>query len=400
VITGNSGNNTLDGGLGADTMRGGSGNDTYFVDNADDVIEEANGDGIDGVRSSISVDLGSAQVRGEVENLTLTGSGDLAGTGNVLDNVITGNSGNNTLIGNDGNDRLNGGYGDDILDGGKGADRMLGGHGTDIFIVDNIGDVVDVGSFEYTDQDVVESSVDFSLANPSQVFVPDAWIHRLTLTGSANINATGYHQPDILTGNSGNNILDGGTRADIMTGGDGDDTYIVDDSGDKVIETKTNGHDRVLSSVSFDMNGQAKGDVEDLTLTGSGAINGTGNALNNVITGNSGKNRLEGGAGHDIFVFNSVLASQNIDTISDFSTSEDMIQLDPSIFAALAPGGPLSAEAFHVGSAADSFSNRIIYDQKNGALFYDHDGAGGDAAVRFATLGKGLELTASNFDIR
>jgi Ca2+-binding RTX toxin-like protein len=419
VITGNSGNNlldgqagndTLDGGLGADTMRGGTGNDIYFVDNARDMVDETNGDGIDEVRSSTDFNLTSAKtVRGEVENMTLTGSGDLAGTGNALDNVITGNSGKNTLIGNDGNDRLiggdgddtlNGGDGDDILDGGKGADRMLGGHGTDIFIVDNIGDVVDVGSFKFTDQDVVKSSVDFSLANPSQVFDTVAWIHRLTLTGSANINATGHHQPDILTGNSGNNILDGGTNADIMAGGDGDDTYIVDNRGDTVIETKTNGHDLVLSSVSFDMNGQAKGDVEDLTLTGSGAIDGTGNALNNVITGNSGKNRLEGGAGHDIFVFNSVLASQNIDTISDFSTSEDMIQLDPAIFAALAPGGPLSAESFHIGSTADSFSNRIIYDQKNGALFYDHDGAGGDAAVRFATLGKGLELTASNFDIR
>ncbi|MBB3238048.1 M10 family metallopeptidase C-terminal domain-containing protein [Phyllobacterium endophyticum] len=422
VITGNSGNNQLDGGLGADIMRGGIGNDIYFVDDAGDVVDDTNGNGIDEVRSSIDFDLGSKKtVLGQVENLTLTSSADLMGTGNEFGNVITGNSGNNrlfggdgedtlyggngndTIYGGDGDDILNGGNGDDILDGGKGADKMYGGSGSDTFIVDNEDDYVDAGPADskdghYINKDIVESSVDFSLAKEHQVRIA-AYLYHVTLTGSANINATGYKQPDILRGNSGNNVLDGGANADTMTGGDGDDTYIVDDSQDSVIESGTNGHDLVLSSVSYNMNSQTEGDVEALTLTGSAAINGTGNTFDNVITGNSGNNRLTGGAGQDTFVFNSLLAPNNIDTITDFSTSEDMIQLDPAIFAALAPGGPLSAEAFHTGSAADSPSNRIIYDQKNGALFYDHDGVGGDAAVRFATLSRGLQLSASNFHI-
>ena len=95
--------------------------------------------------------------------------------------------------------------------------------------------------------------------------------------------------------------LDGGGGADQMYGGIGNDTYVVDNSGDVANETGGDGTDTVLSSISFSLadSTHAIGSIENLTLTGSGAINATGNALNNVLIGNSAANVLIGGAGAD-----------------------------------------------------------------------------------------------------
>ncbi|MBI3561971.1 MAG: putative Ig domain-containing protein [Gammaproteobacteria bacterium] len=124
TLTGNAGNDWLDGGTGSDSMRGGSGDDTYVVSsNGDVVIENAN-DGIDTVRTSISYTLGN-----NVENLVLTGAGNLSGSGNGLSNSILGNSASNTLTGNAGNDTLQGLGGNDVLRGGTGNDTYLFGRG-------------------------------------------------------------------------------------------------------------------------------------------------------------------------------------------------------------------------------------------------------------------------------
>jgi trimeric autotransporter adhesin len=261
ILTGNSGNNTLDGGTGADSMAGGTGNDTYVVDDMGDVVTEAAYAGTDTVQASIGYTLGA-----NVENLTLTGAGNINGTGNTLNNVLTGNSGNNTL------------------DGGTGADSMAGGTGHDTYVVDNVGDAVTENAGEGTD--TVQSSIGYALG---------ANVENLTLTGSGAINGTGNALDNVLTGNSGNNTLDGGAGADSMAGGTGNDIYVVDSVGDVVTENAAEGTDTVQSSISYALGAN----VENLTLTGGGAINGTGNALNNVLTGNSGNNTLDGGAGAD-----------------------------------------------------------------------------------------------------
>jgi Ca2+-binding RTX toxin-like protein len=112
--------NILDGGAGADTMIGTSGNDTYYVDNTGDRILDSYNQGIDTVFSSITYTLSTY-----LENLTLSGTGNINGTGNSLNNVIIGNSGNNIL---------SGGAGNDIIDGGAGADTMIGGTGNDVLL--------------------------------------------------------------------------------------------------------------------------------------------------------------------------------------------------------------------------------------------------------------------------
>lgn len=128
TLTGGDGNDTLNGGSGADTHIGGLGDDLYVVDNASDSVTENSGGGTDTVQSAISYTLGS-----NVENLTLTGSSALNGTGNTLNNTLTGHTGINTLSGL---------AGDDILEGKTGNDSMTGGDGADVYRC-NSGDGAD-----------------------------------------------------------------------------------------------------------------------------------------------------------------------------------------------------------------------------------------------------------------
>ncbi|PVE26574.1 furin, partial [Enterococcus faecalis] len=116
-------------------------------------------------------------------------------------------------------------------------------------------------------------------------------VENLTLTGTAAINGTGNAGNNVITGNGGNNSLDGGAGTDTLIGGSGNDIYIVDSTTDTITENANAGTDTIQSSVTYTI---AAANVENLTLTGTAAINGTGNAGNNVITGNAGNNSLDG----------------------------------------------------------------------------------------------------------
>ncbi|WP_020484135.1 beta strand repeat-containing protein [Methylomonas sp. MK1] len=279
VITGNSSANTLSGGAGADTLIGGMGNDIYVVDNVLDIVTENVNEGADKVQASVTYSLGA-----NVEDLTLTGTTAINGTGNGLDNILTGNSAVNTLTGGAGNDRL---------DGKAGADKMLGGLGDDTYVVDVSTDVITENTNEGSD--TVETSITYTLG---------ANVENLLLTGTTAINGTGNTLNNVLTGNSavntltggaGNDRLDGKGGADKMLGGTGDDTFVVDVSTDVLTENANEGTDTVETGITYTLGTN----LENLTLTGSTAINGTGNTLNNVLKGNSVVNNLSGAAGND-----------------------------------------------------------------------------------------------------
>ncbi len=113
--------------------------------------------------------------------------------------------------------------------------------------------------------------------------------------GRGDDTLSGLAGNDLLHGGQGNDVLDGGTGVDTMQGGTGNDTYTVDRPGDVVTEFVNEGIDTVHSSMTYTLGAN----IEHLTLTGTAAINGTGNVLNNVLQGNSASNTLKGGAGHD-----------------------------------------------------------------------------------------------------
>ena len=340
TLDGGDGNDFLQGDdLIASTLIGGAGDDTYYIyRSADTLVEHADG-GYDTVYTTVDLRLAD-----NIEAVYAFVPGDMHGfhiIGNAQDNYISGNQGDDKLEGGAGKDTLYGDDGNDTLNGGKDDDFLTGGHGND--------------------------------------------------------------------------SLDGGAGADTMYGGAGDDVYIVDSLGDVVSEqtvagTDDGGNDRVLSSVSFTLGAF----VESLTLTGSGAINGTGNDLqnniygngaDNVLTGNGGNDKIKGGAGNDTliggtgndwleggtgadkFVF-SAAAANGADRIQDFVHGVDKLVFATTDYSASAH--------FTLGAAASGSGAQFIWNDATHTLSYDHDGAGGDAAIAIALFVNGAHIDASD----
>ena len=478
LITGNSGNNHIDGGAGADTMVGGLGDDTYYVDNTGDVVTEKTGEGTDTVISSVTYGLGA-----NVENLTLTGSSAINGSGNTFDNHITGNAGDNQLAGNGGND---------VLDGGAGTNYLYGGAGDDTYIVNSVNDhaLEAQGGIDQGGNDTVMSSITYGLG---------AYIENLVLTGSASLNGSGNSLDNHITGNSGDNqlagldgndTLDGGAGVNWLYGGAGDDTYIVNSVNDHALEVQggidQGGNDTVISSISYvlgtgienltlsgsaSLNGSGNtldnhitgnsGDnqlagldgndtldggagvnylyggagndtyyvhttddhvleqtvagvddggtdtvisdisyklgafIENLTLAGALNINATGNYLNNVITGNSGNNVLEGRLGNDTFVLGGP-SNNGLDHLTDFTSGSDKLEFHAADYGFAASHVMTSDDISFTGSATASHA-QFVYDTTTHTLSWDADGSGSGTAVQLVVFDNGATPTTADF---
>ncbi|SMH60652.1 calcium-binding protein [Azospirillum agricola] len=293
------------------------GDDVYFVDNDRDIVWEDAGGGYDEIRTTLSsLTLGTH----DVEALTFIGTGSFAGTGNALDNRLTGGTGDDTLDGGDGHDRL---------DGGLGADLLIGGAGHDDYIVDDIGDVVVEDAVPGIDE-VFTSLNAYGLSDN---------VENVIFTGTGDFTGTGNGISNYLKGGAGNDTLDGGAFNDSMQGMGGDDVYIVDNILDQVWEDAGNGYDEIRTTLS----GLTLGthDVEALTFIGTGNFSGTGNTLDNRLTGGAGDdtldggdgddrldggagvNQLTGGAGADLFVF----GPAGTQTVTDFDAAADRIEV-------------------------------------------------------------------------
>ncbi|MBV5311048.1 calcium-binding protein, partial [Chromatium okenii] len=309
--------------------------------------------------------------------------------------------------------------------GNSGTNTLTGYEGDDTYYVQNTDDTV-IEQYKKSGKDTggndtVYSTVTFTLGNN---------IEQLILTSTTAIDGTGNSLNNKLTGNTANNVLDGKGGVDTLIGGEGDDTYYVDSDKDTGTEKANEGTDTVNSSITYILGTT----IENLMLTGATAINGTGNALNNVLTGNdnvntlsglagndlliggkgndtlngdagndtliggSGKDSLTGGAGQDVFQF----AGKDTAIITDFSITDDKIVLERDAFTSLSRIGALDATAFCINTTgkADDADDRIVYNSDDGKLYYDADGSGTGTARQFALIQTtGVVLTAAHFDV-
>ncbi|HEV2865808.1 MAG TPA: calcium-binding protein [Allosphingosinicella sp.] len=261
--------------------------------------------------------------------------------------LIFGYAGNDDIYGGSGDDELYGGSGDDELLGGTGWDYMAGGTGNDSYAVDSINDEV----VEYAGEGI-DTVHTILTAYTLPVNVED-----LVYDGYSNFRGTG---------NSLSNYIYGGDYADTIQG--------------------LAGNDRLFGYAG-----------DDTLVGGSGADRLSGGAGYDWLFGGSGNDVLTGGTGQDDFHFDTKPGAGNVDQITDFDVGEDAIYLNRDIYTGIWSDGVLSTAAYWEGTTAHDSSDRIVYDQGTGKIFYDPDGIGGAAQVLFATVTPGTDLASVDF---
>nr|WP_246742416.1 calcium-binding protein [Microvirga splendida] len=318
-------------------FQGGAGDDVYYVGAGDIVIENANS-GNDKVVTSANYTLGA-----NIEVLEGTGAGALALTGNAL---------NNTIIGNDAGN---------WIDGGIGADTMMGGAGDDIYVIDNAGDVVE----DYSGNNTIVTSVQLNPNNVRGSFV------NITVAEGYSFNVEGTNGDNVLMGNRFANTLKGNGGHDKIYGLQGNDRLYGGSGKDAVYGDA--GNDRLY-----------------------------GDSGNDKVYGGLGNDLLRGGSGKDVFVFDTRPNKRsNVDKIYDFKSRDDSFHLENKYFTKLGSGSSkgkkFKSDMFTEGKKAQDREDRIVYDKKTGALYYDQDGTGSKAQVKIATITNKTTLKYHDF---
>ncbi len=286
--------------------------------------------GTDTIRASIAYMLPAG-----LENLILTGSDPLAGTGNAAANQLTGNSAANVLDSGAGNDTLVGLGGNDFLLGGAGDDtyqvNLVRAAGSGLAALE---DSIREGINQGNDRVILETADHVTLTTPLTTLTLGTNLETLdaALTGATKLDLTGNALDNTLIGNAAANVLDGGAGTDHFVGGLGDDTYVIDRTGElsQVTENAGEGSDTLKIAYTNTQSaaetitlGGTLAAIENATIvesngfgtspvntqgwggafpktTSTGLFNLTGNGLDNILTGNNSTNVLAGGAGNDI----------------------------------------------------------------------------------------------------
>ncbi|MBX9255748.1 proprotein convertase P-domain-containing protein [Desmonostoc muscorum CCALA 125] len=418
TLYGGAGNDTLNGGTGNNTLYGGTGNDRYILNSQSYIsITEYLNEGTDTVESAYTFNLSPAYL----ENLVLTGTSAINGTGNSLNNTITGNGANNQLNGGSGNDTLYGGAGNDSLVGdGVTNQTKTFSNNTPVSIPDlsTIISNLAVSGFTTSIIDVnVTLNIKHNWASDLDVFLINPTGTRVELftdVGGSNSSFTntklddeaatsitvgtapftGSFKPEKLLSAFDNQNPNGTWKLEVTD----DDSAITGTLNSWSLQFTTQtvdvGNDFLDGGTGNDTITGAAGN--DTLIGGSGNDTLNGGSGNDILVGSAGTDTLTGGSGSDRFTFNS--RTEGIDRITDFSVVDDTIFVSAAGFAGgLVAGAAIAANQFFIGSAANTTSQRFLYDKGNGFVFFDQDGIGAIGKIQIATLNTGLSLT--NADI-
>ncbi|AYC99558.1 calcium-binding protein [Neorhizobium sp. NCHU2750] len=303
--------------------------------------------------------------------------------------TLTGGAGGDDLYGHAGNDVLKGGAGDDFLVGGAGKDSYDGGSGWD--------------QLSFDDGNAVKKGVTVDAVNHKAT---DAYGNAETFSSIESFRGTKL--ADTFKGSSADEQFMGLAGADTINGGGGFDevryhrdvkrggTYGVTVDLQKGTATDGFGNKDTLVSIEgvrgTDFADKLIGSTVHNTLRGDGG--------KDQLYGKLGNDDLTGGGGKDAFYFDTKLnGSSNVDHILDFSVADDTVYLAKAIFTKIAGTGVMTSGQFYAstnGKAHDA-DDRITYNSKTGDVFYDADGNGAGAAVKFAVVDDGLKLTSADF---
>ncbi|MEI7796490.1 MAG: M10 family metallopeptidase C-terminal domain-containing protein, partial [Methylococcaceae bacterium] len=402
TLIGGDGNDTLKGGEGADSLSGGDGNDYYFVDNAKDVVFESNKNGKLGGNDTIETTITFALDK-NIENLVLagdlhdnvTGKG-IDGTGNEFANQMSGNFWGNTLIGNAGNDdlfgdkgadTLSGGDGEDVIDGGEGADVIDGGAGDDFLTGGEGNDTIEGGD-----------GADVVVFNSTQT---DYQISHNTIADGSVQLVVKYVGKDV---NEGTDLL---SHVEMVKFGD-DEAINASDVKDTVIAvvpvtpvvpvvgvvtpttppttsiiTGTDGNDNLVGTATADSISGGLGNDSISGNTGNDTLNG--GAGIDKLNGGAGKDVLTGGSEADTFVFSTVTATGDSNTITDFTTTVDKIDLS-AIDANAVVANDQAFTLLAAGATAFTAAGQLRYNATTNTL-------DGNTDANFATVEFSVVLT-------
>lgn len=333
ILRGGSAGDTLIGGSGTNTLIGGGGDDSYFVSSASDVIVEAGGAGTDTV-FTIGVDFTLAD---NVENGTITGTGNFGLTGNAGANLLIGNSGNNAL------------------DGGGGGDTLNGGAGDDTYTIDSVGDVI------------VDSAGIDTVRTTLLSYTPGSGLENLTFIGAGTFTGTGNASSNIFTGGVGRDVFFGEGGDDrfigsagnnLYSGGSGVDTadYSLAPAGVTLSLTMGTASNGFGGTDSIDTMENVIGSAFADTIRGSGADNRLeGGDGNDFLYGLGGSDVLVGGAGND-FLDGGEFAGGVIDTLMG-GTGDDTYAFVSGNLLVENPGEGIDTVIGSNVSLADNFEN-------------------------------------------